>query len=197
MKELDDDVINQEERRILLDLAKGLVDICQTNMEKALSTLSLETFSESDVQTNLLQVEDFCRVTERIARNYKNPSWVEETAKRSFPIPFSRRWSFSLRSLVSRVYKEQVLREGIQYDRFLGHGPGYADKRILAEAITLFDKYKLEDASTEMFIASCDTGFFSPVRIKRDGMSSPITDEIHRRYGITCDWPYAISPLLK
>jgi hypothetical protein len=61
---------------------------------------------------------------------------------------------------------------------------GERDKKILAEAVYILERYRKREAV--MFLASTDC-HFSPVRGVRT--ITTVTDEIEKRFGIVCDWP--------
>lgn len=80
----------------------------------------------------------------------------------------------------------------LQLQRFMAKYPNESDQIILAEVVTL--KGLLEDSS-DVMIASKDSGFFSP-HVGRGIRSDVVTGEIRRRFGISCDHPGKIGDLV-
>lgn len=66
-----------------------------------------------------------------------------------------------------------------------------SDKRILAEAVYLFNHYKQSNSAVKMYLASTDY-HFSPFDSEGE-----ITEEIQKKFGIVCDWPDKIAQYLK
>lgn len=92
------------------------------------------------------------------------------------------------RKTAEGIYRDQLFEESqrqIPLKRLRRKPVGERDKKILAEAVYILERYKKREAIT-MFFASTDC-HFSPVRGVRT--MTTVTDEIEKRFGIICDWP--------
>ena len=88
------------------------------------------------------------------------------------------------------IYRTDDQRRHAQLFNLLTKKVETDDQIILAEACYLLNLYRqIEGKNVFLFIASTDH-HFSPVRRKDWAFESrQVTDEIEKRFGITCDWP--------
>ena len=91
----------------------------------------------------------------------------------------------------------QVLRDKSQLTRLRDptKRASSMDKSILAEAAYLYEKFNSQEETT-VFLASTDK-MFSPNLRDGNVVSNDITQEIHQRFHVRCDWPERIATELK
>lgn len=159
-------------------------------MARLTSRMKRAHVDEDAVRSNMRKVAEMSRHLEGVYRNkYSTADKRKKVAiERSGYAPRGPRWKKGIQSEVLRMYRIQVDCESAQLRRFMRH-PNTADQRILAEVITLRDS--LGRGSPPAMIASLDTGFFSP-HYYRGGKSDIVTEEIRRRFRISCHRPREI-----
>lgn len=192
------DIIKEEiadinERRKIFETLRTIADLCENKMRRLVGYLFTEQVEEKEVNEKLHFIKDMCLVISQLQKRYHDPDSREiEAWKLHTRVPNPTNWPKHLRKEVLDIYKEKVVVEKIQLDRF-GKGPGEMDMRILAESAYLCEYYKsnFEDG-VRVYLASCDTKFFSPYR-KENIESRIVTDEIQQRFNVICDWPYQIA----
>ncbi len=113
-------------------------------------------------------------------------------AKRRTESIVNSKWKASLKAEAYRAHRLQVNREAVQVEKFMRKHPNLGDSRILAEAIAIKRQIEANSGHVNFYIASCDTGFFSPHRVKGGTKSDVVTNEINSRFGIVCDFPTEI-----
>ena len=94
------------------------------------------------------------------------------------------------------VYKKQEINRTAQVIALRKSLPSQYDVLFLAQAISLKSYFKSSGQNVAMYLTSCDT-LLSPKWMPGGIQSRPITDEIARRFGITCDWPRPVTSELK
>ncbi len=105
--------------------------------------------------------------------------------------------STGFRRTAYEIYKKQEEINILQLMRLIYDPPSETDERILAQAILLFNFYKQTIGTDVLFILASTDTHFSPVRVKGGQASTVITDEIEKRFGVVCDWPYQIIERLR
>ena len=166
-------------------------NVCLRKARQLLSSLIIETLNDSEVQANLVKVEDMAQHLQRLSGSYATPLNRKIRAKRQKDASSNASWSAEIHRAVYKAYRDQIERDAVQICEFVANEPNHnsQDKLILAEAITIKNQL---DKETIFFIASNDTRFFSPIRIRGGNKSELVTSEIHNRFGITCDIPQEI-----
>ena len=117
-----------------------------------------------------------------------------EAKRRTEPITNSA-WKGTLKAEAYRAHRLQVEREAVQVKKFMSKYPNPGDSRILAEALAIKRQIEAYGQHVNFYIASSDTGFFSPRRMKGGAKSDVVTNEISTRFGIICDFPAEIRKL--
>lgn len=180
-------------RRQLLNSATAIVNLCYSKMQGLFSTVIMESPDDHEVQTCMQDVNNMSDHV-KLRYNTRYSTSVQKTieAKRRTEKIMGSAWKFGLKKEVYRAHRLQVERESVQPERFMRKYPNRGDSRILAEAIVIKRGYESDGDMVNFYIASCDVGFFSPLRLKGNAVSDLVTAEIHNRFGIICDFPKEI-----
>ncbi|MCH7967602.1 MAG: hypothetical protein IIB02_09375 [Thaumarchaeota archaeon] len=117
---------------------------------------------------------------------------ISESQKRSKNIKTELYWVKEQKNEVFYAHNSQINIEARQLGKFVRKWPNKNDERILAETITVKNDYERIDEKYEFYIASCDTGFFSPAFFQNT-VSNLVTTEIKERFEIICNVPKVIQ----
>lgn len=186
----------KDKRKKLFDETTSIINLCENQMRDLFSTLLLETPSNEIVQSCVTDVAD---MSEYIKTCYESSSYIHPRnrnieAKRRTPIENSN-WSGALKAEAYRAQRLQVEREAVQVEKFMSKYPNSGDSKILAEALAIKRQIEADGQDVNFYIASSDTGFFSPHRVRGGAKSDFVTNQIKTRFGITCDFPEEIGKL--
>lgn len=178
--ELEKDVKENPEKRDSLFRIHGLLcDICSDNLDKNIAILSREPIPEEEKERNFEMVE---QMYDELKDSIKMSP--EEYAKQLVRMYGPRK----LKGTAYKIYYEQYEKATRQVRRLKDKPVSRTDKEILAEAIYVRSLYENE----KFFFASTDY-HFSPCKLPNGSESRAITDEIERRFNITCDLPDVIE----
>lgn len=178
-------------REIFFNNAVAFVNLCEHKMRGLFTTLEQPNMNGYYFRLNLQKVIEMSRYIKDAlwAKGYaRRHQKEEEVERRSKSIITEPAWKDDQKEEVVTTHGEQVYRESKQLDRFMKKYPNRNDQNILAEAITI--QYYYPDH--QFYIASCDAGFFSPLRIQGGVKSDTVTKEIESRFNIICDFPREI-----
>lgn len=183
------------QKRKLFDQATAIMNLCEDKMRKNTNILLREPVSETDVVNNLQLVDKMSEELKRLWEQKYGSKYAKEKEswERAKPI-LNAPWKGMDKQEIIRMYREQIEGEAKQLSRFMDKYPNLPDSKILAEAISILQHYEKGKEPITFLIASCDTGFFSPLRMKGGFLSNIVTTEIKNRFKITCDFPDKIIP---
>ena len=179
----------------LFDEFARICNICLNRTRQLFSFLVIEILDKSEVKKNLEKVNDMVTYVYTLNARYGTIEHRRILAKRKKDASTKFSWTAALHREVYMMFRDQVEREYVQIRKFMEKEPNgnNNDKQILAEAITVKSGLGNE---MQFYIASHDTKFFSPLRLKGGSKSELITIEINNRFGITCDTPLEIIKIL-
>lgn len=187
-----------EKRKKLFNAGTAIINLCDNKMRVLVQTLLIEKTVEDDVQENLHEVQKMSEhIKLRWDTRYSSRMLRSIEAKRRTQPIMNTKWKAQQKTTVYWAQRRQVERESLQPERFMRHYPNAQDARILAEAISIKNTIKKNSDSLKFFIASCDMGFFSPLRVQGGAKSDVVTCEIFNRFGIICDFPNEIMKIIK
>ena len=101
------------------------------------------------------------------------------------------KWKQEQKAEVISAHRSQIAIESRQLEKFVRKYPNPGDQNILAETITIKGDYYHSGEDYKFYIASCDSGFFSPM-IWHNSRSNLVTKEIEERFEISCNLPKVI-----
>ena len=184
---------NIQSKKVFFDNAVGLVNSSDHKMRYLFSLLLHKTPKERYLRISNKKVKEMSMYIRdlwnyKYNRRYKKEKQAKERAKPIFTEP---KWKEEQKKEVLDAYREQVRIEAIQIEKFMRKYPNPGDQRILAETITIKDDYFYSGEDYKFYIASCDSGFFSPM-IWHNPRSSLVTEEIEERFKISCNLPKVI-----
>ncbi len=167
--------------------AVGIISSSEHKMRRLLGKLKKVTLDQRQLQKNLRNVE---RMSDELRQDYhhkyqKKQLRKKESKTRSKGILSEPKWKKEQKNEVVDTHRGQVVREAKQLERFVRKS-NKPDERVLAQVITF--KEALRDKENYVFIASLDTGFFSPYYYY-GGKSDTVTKKIYDKFGIVCDHP--------
>lgn len=176
------------------DAAVAIINSSESKMRDLFVRLIAERPPEWQIQRNLQIVNRMSNdISNTWNKQYKQKyQRIRQSQKRAKPITTEKYWKDEQKEEVFYTHTEQVHVESIQIERFMKKFPNPMDSRILAETISVKEKYCKMNEDYVFFIASCDTGFFSPYIAANGAKSDKVTKEIHNRFKITCDHPQEI-----
>lgn len=171
-------------------------NICLNRTRQILSFIIIENPDKSEIKKNLEKVDDMVSYLHRLSARYATSTNRMIQAKRRKETTSKSFWKAELHREVYKAFREEVERESIQILKFMEKEPNgnNNDKQILAEAVTIKNQL---DNTNQFYIASNDTKFFSPLRLKGGRKSNLVTSEINNRFGITCDTPLEIRKIIQ
>lgn len=180
-----DDIVKRE---ITYESLLIIITQCKEKMKKLISITTKEQPAEKDVQDALIKVNE---MSESLMSIYKTKYKTHECQKieanrRSEEITSAKHLLGSLKSATSTDHITQIRRERAQLQKFSKGYPNSTDSRILAEAIVIKNNY---GANEQFFIASYDSGFFSPQKLDGGSVSDLVSSEISKRFNIICNSP--------
>jgi hypothetical protein len=160
---------------------------CEQKLKNISSYLVREPVDEDAVKSNYGYVD----------RLYAEKT--EEAVKLAFIEPrFKKRTEQApkrFQSVAKWIYREQQKKEDYQLTHLIKKPVEPSDKWILAEAIYLSMLYdKIESEDIVFFIASTDN-HFSPKRWTGRTISAQISEAIHKKFNIICDWPQQVEEM--
>ena len=172
-------------RAVDFEMFSIILNYCENRLREILSYMVREPVDHLEVSKNFVKVtEMYDNLTEKALSLPKPAALLTETVPKGF-----KRLAFD-------IYKKQDEIINSQLTNLLRKPADSIDKKILAEAIYLFNVYKqMEGKNIAFYITSTDH-HFSPVR-KKGLESRGITDTIYELFGIICDWPEQIEQILR
>ena len=185
----------KDKQKKLFDETTSIINLCDNKMRDLFSTLLLETPSNEIVQSCVTDVNDMseyiktCYKSRYINRMNRN---IKAKHRKSKTKP---NWFKALKADVYYEQRLQVERETVQMKKFMSKYPNSGDSKILAEAVAIKRQMESDGEDVDFYIASSDTGFFSPPRVMDGAKSDIVTNEIKTRFGIICDFPAEIRRL--
>jgi len=180
-------------KRIFYDNGVGFVNTAERKMKTLFKLLSQPRPNRDSVWENLKQVKEMAYyLKNQWEYKYRGRRNRDLLAKgRSKNIKTEPYWDGIQKDEVFSTHRSQVTVEARQLEKFMRKWPNKGDGKILAETITIKQEYEQLGEGFKFYIASCDTGFFSPMVFYR-GISNMITKEIEKRFDIVCDQPKVI-----
>lgn len=182
-----------QQKKIFYNDAVALINSSDHKMRYLFSLLVHKTpnkryynSSFNKVKTMSIYLRDVWN--QKYRKRYQKENQVKERAK---PIINEPKWKDEQKEEVIVTHREQVAIESRQLEKFMRKYPNPGDQNILAETLTIKGDYYHSGEDYKFYIASCDTGFFSPL-IWHDTLSNIVTSEIEDRFGITCNLPKVI-----
>lgn len=171
----------------------ALVNSCEHKMRILFSLLIEKNPSQEKVSKNFKDVKNMSEYFRDLWNHkYKFHRQKETQSKiRAKPIQSEPKWQQEQKTEVLRAHRQQIVIESKQLERFMYKYPNLNDGRILAETITIQKDYSAIGEDYQFYIASCDSGFFSPL-IYHGAKSNLVTTEIKDLFGIICDLPKVI-----
>jgi len=184
---------NIQMKRIFFDNAVAFVNSSDHRMRKLMSWLiflnldiSFVQKCHNEVKNMSLHLKDVWKI-----RYEKRDKKIRESQIRAENIQTEKYWQEAQKSEVFYTHRNQVEVEAQQLWKFIKKWPNKNDEMILAETIAIKKNYENAGEKYQFYIASCDTGFFSPV-IYQETRSNIVTNEIKERFNIICDKPSVI-----
>jgi len=181
-------------RKIFYDNAVGFVNASEHRMQELLGLLIPKNPDKNLVKKNHELVKDMSLYLkdEWQIKYRRRRKRIEESQQRSENIGTERYWGEEQKDEVFYTHISQVNIEARQLEKFMRKWPNHNDEKILAETLTIREDYRRIEENYQFFIASCDTGFFSPMMIK-GALSNIVTAEIKDRFNIICHVPKVIQ----
>ena len=190
------DVMNDNisDRKIFYDNKVAITNKCYTKIQEFFSDIDIENLDNGDVERALKDVKKMADELICIyKRNYDTSLARNIAAKRRTQPIQGARWKWGLKAASYDAHMRQIEVERLQIEKFAFKHPNTNDMRILAEAITIKDMMN----ENHFLIASCDTGFFSPIRTKKKSISNIVTKKIYDTFNIDCDFPNQIITMCR
>ena len=180
--------MNVAQKEKFYDESVAIISSSEYKMRELLSRLTAVELDSGEVTKNLKDVRQMSEdLKDLYGTTYSSSARrKQEIRERSDPVLTEPAWQKDQKKEVVSAYSDQVTREAKQLERFMKKYPNKPDQMILAEVIT-FKKSLAKDNSC-VFIASSDSGFFSPYYYY-GGKSDIVTEKIYNIFGITCDHP--------
>ena len=190
------------------DIAKSLdhvANICEKEVKKLFRALFQYTSQElegkklQDAEDEIKKLSKYIKVKNEIV--YKDENSQRKEAERRANLEIKEHMNKQLWGDLFEKCLEQVWIESRQVEKFMSKEPNAkkfdskkskdgnsGDKRILAEFAVIKSKHEKNKEPIDFYIASYDTGFFSP-QFVNGKKSDVVTKEIKKRFGIICDHP--------
>jgi len=188
-KEFDD----IQRKRIFFDNAVAFVNSSDHRMRTLMSWLLFLKPDTNFVQKCHHEVKEMSFHLKDVwkIRYNRRESKIKESQKRAENIQTEKYWQEEQKDEVFYTHRGQVEVEAQQLWKFIKKWPNMNDEKILAETVAIKRNYENAGESYQFYIASCDTGFFSPM-IYQEIRSNIVTNEIKERFNIICDKPSVI-----
>ena len=193
----DSFLLDMESKEIFYDQLVALVNSCEHKMRHLFSLLIEINPTREKISKNSQAVKDMAVYLRDLWKHkYKFHDQKEKQSRiRAKPIKSEPKWLHDQKEEVLRAHREQISLEAKQLGRFMNKYPNSNDQGILTETISIREHYAIIGEKYQFYIASCDTGFFSPV-IYHGAKSDLVTKEINDRFEIICDQPKVIFWLI-
>ncbi|MCY4491849.1 MAG: hypothetical protein OXC46_10405 [Thaumarchaeota archaeon] len=181
------------------------INVCEDEVYRLsmyLFQYTSEYLKGKELQDAKVEIEKLSKyIKVRHETMYKDDDSQRKEAERRTKIEIKQQQNKGSWKVIFEKYREQVRIESKQVKKFMSKEPNAkkldgkksndgnsGDKRILTESAAI--KYKLEKNKEpiDFYIASYDTGFFSP-QLVNGKKSDVVTKEIKKRFGIICDHP--------
>lgn len=189
-KKINDPKVKQDSFKI----GSKIVNLCDKKMKLLLNSLVIEQANENEVKIKYQKVKEMAEyIKTQYEGKYINKMNRNIEAKRRTERISNTKWNEALKEQVYWAHRKQVEQEKLQPKRFMSKYPNEQDSRILSEAIAIKEKLEKQDVKINFYIASCDMGFFAPLRLRNGGISNMVTNEIRNRFNIVCDLPREIE----
>ena len=174
-------------------MTSGIVASSEIKMRGLLSRLDDACMDDAALSNNRQRVR---RMSEELKHTYENTyakyAWREVEAKeRTKSISSEPAWLEEQKKEVFKAHRAQIITEARQLKRFVAKYPNKADQEILAQAVTYKDCLP---SKPRIWIASLDTGFFSPHRHR--GTTDKVTKRILQEFKIKCDLPSRVFEMV-
>jgi len=181
-------------KQVFYDNAVAFVNSSEHRMRFLMGYLLKKNPNINDVRKFHNFVKDMSFYLKELwERKYK--WWFDkmaESERRSQNITTEPAWKEEQKDEVFYTHRGQVEIEAKQLQKFMKKWPNKNDEMILAETLAIRNDYQKINENYQFFIASQDTGFFSPL-IFRNTLSNLVTKEIKERFDIVCDSPKVIQ----
>ena len=175
------------DRRILFQNFSIIKNSCETRLKDDILSCALcESINKKERNLFFNKVEAMYRdLTKKAATHPK----LATLKAKIVPKFISKKFAYKL-------YKEQDQLSMKQLTNLLENPVDKIDKIILAEAACLNKLYKETIPDDVEFILVSTDRHFSPYR-KEGFESKQVTNEIEKRFGIVCEWPYQVAQELQ
>lgn len=189
----DSVLLDIQSKEIFYDQLVALVNSCEHKMRYLFSLLIEINPTQEKISKNSQAVKNMAVYLHDLWKfKYEFQDQKERQSRiRAKPIKTEPKWLKDQKKEVLRAHREQISLEAKQLARFMNKYPNINDERILAETISIREHYAIIGEKYQFYIASCDTGFFSPV-IYYGAKSDLVTKEINERFDIICGPPKVI-----
>ena len=185
---------NTFERKTLYDNRVAITNKCYKKIQEFFTYVDIKNLNDDDVKCAL---EDVKKMADELIclykRNYEAPLTRNIAAKRRTHSIQGARWKWGLKVESYNAHMRQIELERLQMKKFALKHPNINDMRILSESIII---KKIMDENN-FLIASCDTGFFSPIRTRKGSISNIVTKKIYDTFNIDCDVPNQVITTCK
>ena len=181
------------------------INVCEREI-KRLSKYLYQYISEDlkgkelqDAKEEIEKLSKYIKVRHETV--YKDDNSQRKEAERRAKIEIKQQQNKQLWYVLFKKYLEQIRIESKQVKKFMSKEPNTkkldgkkskdensGDKRILAESAAIKRKHEENKEPIDFYIASYDTGFFSP-QLVNGKKSDVVTKEIKKRFGIICEHP--------
>lgn len=188
------DLQDIKRKQIFYDNAVALVNSSEHRMRYLVSFLLEKYPNYNDVRKFHDQVKDMSMYLRDIwnVKYRGRRSRIIESERRSENIKAGTKWKDDQKEEVFYTHEGQVHVEARQLEKFMRKWPNRNDEMILAETLAIKNDYKKINEEYQFYIASGDTGFFSPL-IYHNTLSNIVTNEIKERFEIVCNLPKIIQ----
>lgn len=174
------ETINDPELRAkLFESHTVFFDQCLGHLHENLSVLQREPVSQIEKERYYPEVSIMYNDLQNIARTLDMNHLINANVTRRY------------RAIIRREVYEQYKKRYKQLLKLKREPVEESDKRILCEAISLLKIYQRTNPNIRMYLASTDY-HFSP-----SNSEGQITQQIEKKFQITCDWPDKVAKYLK
>ncbi len=183
-------IVDIHTKTLFYNNASSIIFSSDHKRQALLARLANIKIKEEDVRQCLQDVIEMTKELRALYYDkYKNKKGrIKESQIRSKNIKTEPKWRPEQKDEVFYTQSGQVARESKQLEKFMKKYPNAPDQRVLSEAIAVKNHLISNGEDIIILIASRDTGFFSPYYYY-GGKSDVVTQKIHEKFQIRCDYP--------
>ena len=170
-------------------------NVCMSRLEDYVSYLSIEPAPRDLVEPIEIEVSKMYK--ELAAR--RKPFWKLKQEAQEEIEKDKARFRGNQRSMADQfeIIYGQMVRHHYQLHRLYFNAASKNDRQILAEAVLIYQHYSGKQPGFQLLLASCDSNNFCPCLNKEYGLSTTVTDAIHRQFKVKCERPKELIRILR